>query len=91
MCVIMCALASIVGQREISSPSSIVLSPEETALKLEYINFPSVLANAFKETEIYIKKLSAKNIELDSVVLLIVQNLELFLAVLETPPVNAKG
>ena len=58
--------------------------------KLQYEQFPSLFANAFKQIELYIRKLSVARIEEDSVIHMIVQNLELFLSILEMPPVVLK-
>ena len=87
LAVVISALASLVG---ISPPESIILSEEEMEMKLQYEQLPSVFASAFKQMESYIKKLSIAKIEEDSVVIMIIQNLELFLSVLETPPVRLK-
>ena len=84
LAVIISALASLVG---VSPPESIILSEEEVKTKLQYEQFPSLFANAFKQIELYIRKLSVARIEEDSVIHMIVQNLELFLSILEMPPV----
>ena len=87
LAVIISALASLVG---VSPPASIILSEEEVKTKLQYEQFPSLFANAFKQIELYIRKLSVARIEEDSVIHMIVQNLELFLSILEMPPVVLK-
>ena len=87
LAVIIRALASLVG---VSPPESIILSEEEVKTKLQYEQFPSLFANAFKQIELYIRKLSVARIEEDSVIHMIVQNLELFLSILEMPPVVLK-
>ncbi len=87
LAVIISALASLVG---VSPPESIILSEEEVKTKLQYEQFPSLFANAFKQIELYIRKLSVARIEEDSVIHMIVQNLELFLSILEMPPVVLK-
>ena len=87
LAVIISALASLVG---VSPPESIILSEEEVKTKLLYEQFPSLFANAFKQIELYIRKLSVARIEEDSVIHMIVQNLELFLSILEMPPVVLK-
>ena len=85
--VMISALASLVG---VSPPESIILSEEEMKMKSQYEQFPSLFANAFKQIESYMKKLSVASIEEDSVIHMIVQNLELFLSILEMPPVILK-
>ena len=87
LAVFISALASLVG---VSPPESIILSEEEVKTKLQYEQFPSLFANAFKQIELYIRKLSVARIEEDSVIHMIVQNLELFLSILEMPPVVLK-
>ena len=87
LAVIISALASLVG---VSPPESIILSEEEVKTKPQYEQFPSLFANAFKQIELYIRKLSVARIEEDSVIHMIVQNLELFLSILEMPPVVLK-
>ena len=87
LAVIISALASLVV---VSPPESIILSEEEVKTKLQYEQFPSLFANAFKQIELYIRKLSVARIEEDSVIHMIVQNLELFLSILEMPPVVLK-
>ena len=87
LAVIISSLASLVG---VSPPESIILSEEEVKTKLQYEQFPSLFANAFKQIELYIRKLSVARIEEDSVIHMIVQNLELFLSILEMPPVVLK-